>query len=186
MARVALADDELETMIGSTFPRDLELGGKDNPQQRDSLKRFETWIDGEKKLGTKLAESYSVVLAQKDATSSVAAALRIGQVSMTFWRALMLGEIPKAMRPNPQHDAYCGQLHDISDALRARSIDVFQTCLAKANELDAGQDWAAACWREGAVLDPLLFAPVRELRSAPSVIAAPIAVEPPVTSPPLP
>ena len=122
----------------------------------------------------------------KDATSSVAAAERLGETSLTFWRSLALAEIPKAMRANPQHDAYCDQLHSVVDALRARAIEVFSVCIAKAVELEAGQEWADACWREGAELDPVTFAPVRELRGTVGAFASPIALEPPIVSAPLP
>jgi tetratricopeptide (TPR) repeat protein len=180
MARLALADDDLETMIGTPLPHDLDLDHKDDQ------KRYLDWFDAEQRLGAKVSDGYSAILLQKDATSSVAAAERLGEASLTFWRALMLGEIPKATRAQPKRDAYCEQLRSVADPLRARAIEVFSTCIAKAVELDAGQEWADACWREGAQLDPVTFAAVGELRGAVGGFASPIALEPPVTSPPPP
>ena len=177
MARLALADDDLETMIGTPVPHDLDLDHK------DGQKRYSDWFDVEQKLGVRVSSGYSAIFMQKDATSSVAAAERLGEASLTFWRALMLGEIPKAARAQPKRDAYCEQLRSVTDPLRARAIEVFSTCIAKAVELAAGQEWADACWREGAQLDAVTFAPVRELRGSLGA-ASPIAVEPPVTSPP--
>jgi tetratricopeptide (TPR) repeat protein len=179
MARLALADDDLETMIGTPVPHDLDLDHK------DGQKRYSDWFDVEQRLGVKVSAGYSAVLMQKDATSSVAAAERLGEASLTFWRALMFGEIPKAARSQPKHDAYCGQLRSVADPLRARAIEVFSTCIAKGVELRAGQEWADACWREGAQLDAVRFAAVHELRGSLGA-SSPIAVEPPVTSAPLP
>jgi tetratricopeptide (TPR) repeat protein len=179
MARLALADDDLETMIGTPVPHDLDL------DQKGGQKRYLDWFDVEQKLGAKVSNGYSAILMQKDATSSVAAAERLGEASLTFWRALMLGEIPKAARAQPKRDAYCEQLRSVADPIRARAIEVFSTCIAKAVELAAGQEWADRCWREGAQLDPVTFAAVAELRGS-LAAPSPIAIEPPVTSPPIP
>jgi hypothetical protein len=96
----------------------------------------------------------------------------------------MLGKIPKAARAQPKREAYCDQLQAVADPLRARAIEVFSTCIAKAVELGAGQEWADACWREGAQLDAVRFAAVSELRGTVGAFGSPIALEPPVTSPP--
>jgi len=173
MARLALADDDLETMLALPFPRDLDV------MKKDGQKRFSQWLDAETKLGGKLTNAYSAVVMQKDATSSVAAAARISRVSQVFWRALMLGELPKAMRVEPQHTAYCDAMKTVADPLRARAIEAASVCIEKAIELQAGHDWAEVCRRDGAALDPDAFIPVSELHGAPSEVAAPIATEPP-------
>jgi hypothetical protein len=185
MARLALADDGLEAVIGTTFPRGLDLRVDPYVTQQKSGARFRAWLDDARGLGEKLHEAYRLVLAQKDPASSVAAASRIGEIWLTFWRALSLGEIPKGVRENPRHDAYCAQVRNLADGLHARAIEAFSICIAKAGELGAGQEWADACWRQGAELDPAQFAAVNEVRGTAAAFS-PIAIEPPITSPPLP
>ena len=172
MARLALADDELEAMLAEPFPRGLDLA------KLDGRKRFAEWLDAETKRGSRVDDAYSAVLVHKDAISSVAAAARLGAVAQVFWRALMLGELPAAMRKPPERDAYCDAMKVVAEPLRVRAIETEWTCIAKSVELQAGQDWADVCWRDGAVLDPERFAPVRELRGTPDGFAPPIAVEP--------
>jgi tetratricopeptide (TPR) repeat protein len=179
MARLALADDDLETLIASPMPRDLAFAHGDS-------KRFSGWMDTNLKLRKKLDGAYSVVLLQKDATSSVAAAARFGEVTQVMWRALMSAELPKDSRVQAEHDTYCEDLKQVGAPFHALALQEAWACLAKARELEAGQEWADVCWRDGALLDPEAFAPVRELRGTASELAPPIALEPPVTSPPPP
>lgn len=179
MARLALADDELEALIATPFPHDLDIA------RLDSRRRLSQWLDGEIKRGGKVVDAYSAVLVQKDATSSVAAAARISQVSLALWRAVTLGELPKAMRKGDLHDAYCDELKVVADPLKARAIEAAWACLAKSVELQAGQEWADMCWRDGAAIDPEPFAPVREHHGAPGGFAAPIALEPPIAASPV-
>jgi hypothetical protein len=82
------------------------------------------------------------------------------------------------MREPQLRAAYCDQMKIAADPLRARAIEVAWTCIAKAVELQAGQDWADVCWRDGAQLDPERFAPAGELHGSPTGFAAPIALEP--------
>jgi hypothetical protein len=179
MAKLALADDELETLIATTFPRDLDS------TRMESRKRFAQWLDAELKIAREVNDAYGAVLLLKDATSSVAAAARMGEASQVMWRALMTSEVPKAMRKQPEHGAYCDEMKTVADPLRARAIEAAWTCIAKSVELEAGQDWADVCWRDGAQLDPEGFAPVRELHGSPGELAPPFALEPPITTSPV-
>ena len=172
MARLGLADDDLEAMLAMPFPRDVDMA------RLASRDRIGQWADAEVKLAAKLDRALGDVIVQKDPTSSVAAAARSGEAAQTFWRALMLGELPKAMRREPDRASYCDSTKSVADPLRDRAIEAAQFCIAKAVELQAGQDWANACWRDGAALDPLQFAPVSELRGAPGEFAPPITLEP--------
>lgn len=172
MARLGLADDDLEAMLAMPFPRDVDMA------RLASRNRIGQWADAEVKLAAKLDRALGDVIVQKDPTSSVAAAARSGEAAQTFWRALMLGELPKAMRREPDRASYCDSTKSVADPLRDRAIEAAQFCIAKAVELQAGQDWANACWRDGAALDPLQFAPVGELRGTPGEFAPPITLEP--------
>ena len=180
MARLALADDDLETLLATPMPRDLAFA-------HGNSKRLSQWLDANNKLREKLDSAYSEVLLQKDATSSVAAAARFGEASLAMWRAVMASELPSDSRLLPAaKDTYCKELKDAAEPFRARAIETAWTCIAKARELEAGQEWADMCWRDGAMLDPVAFAPVREQRGTASQLALPIALEPPVASPPPP
>jgi hypothetical protein len=171
MARLALADDDLEALIASAIPRDLDFS------RVDGRKRFAQWVEASRKLGEKLDSGYSAVLLDKDATSSVAAAARLGEASQAMWRALMSSELPKPLRDPAMKTAYCDELKEVAEPYRARALQDAWTCLAKSRELEAGQEWANVCWRDGAVFDPEPFAPVRELHGTASELALPIALE---------
>ncbi|HEY6035620.1 MAG TPA: hypothetical protein VIV58_15205, partial [Kofleriaceae bacterium] len=172
MARLALADDDLEAMIAKPMPRG-------QPSSHAFQQRFARWLDATRKLGDKLDRAYSEVLAQKDATSSVAAAARFGEEAQVIWRGVMASELPAELPGPAARETYCAELKDAAEPFRARALESAQTCIAKASELAAGQEWADVCWRDGAQLDPAAFAPLRELRGAPEGFAPPIAVEPP-------
>jgi len=174
MARLALADDELEAMIANPMPRGL-------PYSRAFQQRFARWREANRKLTDQLDRAYGEVLAQKDATSAVAAAARFGEVSLVMWRGVMASEVPADLPGPSARETYCGELKEAAEPFRARAIEAVQTCIAKAGELQAGHDWAEVCWREGAALDPAQFPPVRELRAAPGEVALPIALEPAVS-----
>ena len=185
MAKLALADDDLERMLEASLPTDLDFDpAPAHKAARDlSLKRFTSWIERQTASGRKLADQYSAILQLKDADSSIAAAARIGQTAQAFWRALLVGEIPKTIRTGDlakaKLDAYCHQIREVAEPLAARAVEAFALCLAKASELAAGESWAPVCLRELHVLAPDKFPDVLELRAAPELVATPVALEPP-------
>ena len=145
MARLALADDTLETMLAVGFPANLDLASA----HAASMKRFTAWLDDEQKLGETATRAYERILGERDGSSSVAAAARIGQTAEGFWRTMMMGEIPKSLRAKAPRDAYCKALDTASQPIKLRATEAFSACAAKANELDTAHEWAEVCWREG-------------------------------------
>jgi len=98
-----------------------------------------------------------------------------------MWRGVMASEVPADLPGPAARETYCGELKEATEPIRVRVIEAAQACIAKAGELQAGQDWAEVCWRQGAALDPAQFPAVRELRAAPDEVALPIALEPAVS-----
>jgi tetratricopeptide (TPR) repeat protein len=180
-AKLALGDDELERMIEAEFPRRLDFDPASRTTKQDSLKRFDAWVKAETTLAQSAQQRYEAVFALKDATSSVAAAARIGQISETFWRALMIGQIPKDVRTGEltkyKLEAYCAAIDNVAEPLAAHTVEAFGVCLNKATELGIGGEWASLCWREGAVIAPDKFPPANELFGAGGLAAPVLALE---------
>ena len=169
MARLALADDKLERLLAATFPSDLDLADA----HAASMKTFSTWLALEQKLVDDAGKAYAAILADHEPISSVAAAARLGQTSQAFWRTMMIGDVPRALRAKPARDLYCEQLAIASKDLAERARGAFAMCADKAGELGVANDWTELCWRETGQLAP------KELR-APVRGTPELAVEPPV------
>jgi tetratricopeptide (TPR) repeat protein len=182
MAKIARADDELERMMASSFPKDLDFDPAHKATKERSLKRFNDWVAERSKDGAALNQAYEAVLQMKDGPAAIAATARIGQIASSFSRALVTGEIPKDVRSGSfakdKTQAYCDKMNEVAASLAARAAQAFTVCADKAAQLGILDDWVGICLGEGPDVDPKHFAP---LESQPSLtIAIPTAIERPV------
>ena len=183
MAQLALADAELETLLRASFPKDLDLdpAPAHHASREHSFATFVRWVADETKLTTTASQAYERVLDLKDLDASVAAASRIGEAAQAFWRALLVGEIPRAILhgdfAKDKRAAYCSELRRVAEPIAERAVEAFRTCLTKSSELGGGLAWANLCEREGHALAPEQF-PIGHELVGPLQSFTPIAVEP--------
>jgi tetratricopeptide (TPR) repeat protein len=186
MAKLALADDDLERMFEAWLPADLDFdpAPAHKAAKTSSMKRFEAWVAKEQATARVLVDQYFAILELKDADSSVAAAARIGQTVEAFWRALLVGEIPKAFRTGElakdKLDAYCDQLRVVAEPLAARAVEAFEVCQQKATELGMAHPWLDVCLREGQVIAPEKFQDGHELHALSSFAPTALMLERPM------
>ena len=180
MATIGLADEELEKMLGASFPRGLDFS--DGPAKAASLKKFNDWLSEQSRLGMSLARRYQSVLAFKDASSTVAAALRLAQSVQALERALLVGELPKDVTSGPyakdKTEAYCTAMRGQAEPLAERALESFRVCLEKAAEFGLHDSYTRACLREAQLAKPTEYPP-RELHADPSLGALAPVLEPP-------
>lgn len=181
MATIGLADEELEKMLGASFPSGLDFS--DGPAKAANLKKLDAWLAEQSRFGSSLARRYQSVLALKDASSSIVGALRLAQSVQALERALLLGELPKDVTTGPyakdRTEAYCVVMRGQAEPLGDRALESFRICTEKAAEFGIYDSYVRACWREAQLARPSEFPP-RELHADPSLGALAAVVEPPL------
>jgi len=140
LARLAHADDLLERMLAKPFPAGFDV------------KRFSAWLTETTKAGETANQAYGEVLAMKDASASIAAAARLGQLNDLFSTMLVAGEIPAAVRTGAHAadkiQAYCDQMTATAEPLHQHAQEGYSLCTEKAAELGVFDEWTALCRRE--------------------------------------
>jgi tetratricopeptide (TPR) repeat protein len=174
-AKLAVADDELETYLALAVPRGLQFDADRSAVRDASVKRFGAWVEHEQRSGASLTRAYEAVLAVKDAASSITAAARIGIVAQGFASSLVTGTGPHAA---DKLAAYCDKMTELAEPLEARAADAFAVCLAKSSELGWFGASSALCERVLSLMKPVQFPRARELRAEALHVAPVIAIEP--------
>lgn len=181
-ARLGLADAELERFLAVGFPTGLDFDPKRERPRIASMKRFNKYLADKQQLGTTARASYETVLMLKDATTSIAAAARLGQLTQAFAQQLMTAEIPRDVRSEPhaadKTSAFCDQMATVAEPLAAQASESFDVCAMKAIELGVFDDFTRLCHRERERIDPQQALPERYGKPVPGTVAVP--AEPPI------
>jgi hypothetical protein len=140
MARLAQGNDLLETTFANKVPSAIDET------------RFSVWLSAQTKAVDTVDHAYEEVLATKDATASIEAAARVGQLSDQFFAAMVTSEIPAAVRTGAHATdkvkAYCDQMSIVAAPLHERAQSAFGMCVTKSMELGVFDSWTALCRRE--------------------------------------
>src|SRR6185503_10339421 len=84
MAKLALADEQLEQYLGLAFPVGLSFDPANKARMAESLERFNAWLGGKSNLGETLHAQYEAIVALGDPVGAVAAASRLGMLAKSF------------------------------------------------------------------------------------------------------
>jgi len=172
MAKIGVADQELEQMLAAGFPSGLDFDPAHADRRQQSQKKLDDWLAAQSRAGTSLARSYKDVLALKDLASSVAAMLRLAQSVQALERALLVGELPKDVTSGQfakdKTAAYCEIMRMQAVPLAEQAIESLRTCIDKAREYGISDPFSRACWREAQLAKPNEF-PQHELHADPSI-----------------
>jgi hypothetical protein len=168
IAKLGLADDELERTMAIEFPSHLDFDATDREVNRRSVKAFDAWMMNELSTSHSMRDKYAKLLELDDPEASVVAAARTGEVALSFRRKLVTSEIPRGgIRGKEARDAYCRALADGAEPLADGAGKAFATCAAKAGEAGVYNETVQMCLREvGFVEDevePAVTLPLPEL-----------------------
>ena len=137
MAKLALADDELERYLALGFPHGLDFG-PEGTSKDESIRRFEGWIRAKSELGEHLRDRYNAVIALGDPVASVVAASRMGTIPSSFADELFAAEIPVDVRTGEtaqdKIDAYCDALTTAAEPLETPATAAFTACVRYARD----------------------------------------------------
>ena len=182
-AKLAEADLELESFLTVTFPRSLSFDRTNREAHEKSLKRFESWLEEKQRLGGAAMRKYDLVLATKDAASSITAASRIATITQSMASSLVASELPRDLRgprAAEKRQVYCEKMTETAAPLESRAVESFAVCLAKSTELGWFEASSRQCERQLAELAPDKFPLPRERYIEPMLAAPVLALEPPL------
>nr|HPH68204.1 hypothetical protein [Kofleriaceae bacterium] len=185
VAQFHLAEVDFEAYQAIGFPTGLNFDARQPAVAAASQKRFTTWLEGKQRAGTAARQKYEAVYGAKEASNSIAAASRIGQIMQSLSDQLYSAEIPPDLRVGEFAEDkvanYCDALTDIALPLETKAIAEYGACLRRSTELGWFSSWSALCERELGQLRPAEFPSAFELRATPSRSAPVITAEAPLT-----
>jgi len=136
MAKLAIADDELESYLALAFPAGLDFGPE--AAKKESMQRFDAWLSAKTTRGEQLHERYDAILALGDPVASVIAMSRTGTIASSFADELFTAEIPLDVRTGDDAqdkiDAYCDALTTAAEPLQTPATAAFTACVRYAAE----------------------------------------------------
>ena len=171
LARLALADGELESYLAVQFPTGLDFDPKRERARTASLERFTAFVEKKQKLGASARQSYEAIVMLKEPTAAVAAAERMGQLAQSFARQLSNAEFAR-----DKIAAFCDKLVEVAVPFATQAETAFEICAQKASELGILDDHARRCFSER----PRYALP--EQFAQPTTGPIPFSVEPAVRS----
>jgi hypothetical protein len=175
LAQFHIAEIDFETYIAMTFPNDLNFDQRKPSVVAASRKRFDQWLVAKQKLGVTTRDAYEAVFAFKEASNSIAAAARVGQIMQSLSDQLYSAPIPNDIRQGEfaedKVSNYCEALTAIAEPLEKKAIAEYAGCLRKSTELGWFSSWSKLCERELGQLRPKDFPSAFELRSLASRLA---------------
>ncbi len=185
VAQLHLAEVDFEAYQAIGFPTGLNFDARRPAVAAASQKRFTTWLEAKQRAGTMARQKYEAVYAAKEASNSIAAASRIGQIMQRLSDQLYSAEIPPDLRVGEFAEDkvanYCDALTEIALPLETKAIAEYGACLRRSTELGWFSSWSALCERELGQLRPAEFPSAFELRATPSRSAPVITAEAPLT-----
>jgi tetratricopeptide (TPR) repeat protein len=183
LAKLALADDELERYLELAFPTGLDFDPTDQVVKEQSIERFQTWIRAKTDLGRRLHDRYDSIAALGDPAGAVVAASRIATIEGSFADTLFAAEIPASVRTGEfaeeKVDAFCDALTAVAEPVEARAVDDLTTCVTRARDHAHGMnvhevrtivEAAQPCLGALARLRPTEFPPLDEVFAASELV----------------
>ncbi len=183
-AKFYQAEKDYEEYLANRFPRGLDFDPNNKAIATRSNKRLTEWITTKTKTGEAARVKYEGVISNRDASSAIAAAARLGQIQQNFSDALFTAEIPEDVRTGQFADekveAFCDKLTELAEPLAAKSLDAYSGCLRRSTELGWFSEWSRLCERELGQIEPDKYPTASELRDTPDKIAPITDIEPPM------
>lgn len=152
-ARFDLAEADREAVLAVAFPAGLDFDATRPALRRKSDERFAAWFDEKDRLAAKARSAYLALIVEvKDPTYAIAAAARLGQLSLGLADAVLTSAIPTRVRPDPAAvAAYCDRLQAVAEPYEAQAIESFSACKKVSTDIGTGASWASwatVCERE--------------------------------------
>jgi hypothetical protein len=180
MAKVRLADRDLEAFLGVHMPEDLSFTveewrrdssaagdraryEKQIRKRDDSTRRFQEFYSEKTKLAGALQKKYeSVFNAQQSGAGMFAAAARASLMSLAYADEVMQSNVDLPPGPDPRQ-ALCEQLEERLAPHISYAMTVLSGCLVRARRSGEFDESARFCEDELQRRMPLAFPPLREL-----------------------
>jgi tetratricopeptide (TPR) repeat protein len=126
MAKLALADDDLERYLSLRFPDQM------------SAQRFDAWVRVKSHLAEEVQARYNEIFTLGDAEASIVAASRTGTITSAFADELETAEIPVDVRSGEaaedKIDAYCDALTTAAEPVERPAEAAFTACVTAARD----------------------------------------------------